>query len=371
MRSLAITFWAFALGVAALASSALGEPRIVNILSWSDYFDSKILEDFTQETGVGIVYDAYTSSDELEARLRGKTDYDVVVATGASLQRLIASGVLQKLDKTKLPNSPNLWAELMARLALYDPGNQYAIPYLWFTTGIAYDVDKAKARLAQSAADSGLVTSWDTILRPDIFRTFADCGIYVLDSPEDLFAIALRYLHLNPDSKSPNDLRRAAEILAGMRRYVKTFSSSDYGNALANGDICLAVGWTGGSFQAKARAHEAENGVDIDYAIPKEGTLISLDTLAMPKQAPHVADGYAFIDFLLRPEIAARNSNATKFANGVPASKPWIAKDILDDKAIYPDPEVMSRLFAVPNADAATQKLIAREWIRIKTGKYP
>lgn len=359
---------AVCLCVAALATHALAEPRIVNILAWGDYFDPRSLDEFTAETGVRIVYDVYPSREALEARLRGKTDYDVVVAPGPALQSLIAAGALRKLDKAKLSNATGLWPEVMAVLGVFDPGNQYAVPYLWFTAGLAFDVDKANEI---SAAAPFEPASWDLIFRPDRLAAFADCGVFVPDNPEEMFAIALRYLRLNPASKSLNDLRRAAELLGGMRRYVKKFPSSDDVGALANGDVCLAVSWSSDGLQARARAKEEGNGVDVGYAIPREGTVLSLDALVVPKDAPHGDAALSFINFLLRPEIAARNTNATKLANGVIASKPWIAKDILDNKAIYPDPETMGRLFAVQNADLATQKFIAREWARIKTGKYP
>lgn len=365
MRSLCVTLLALALNLSGALCPALGRQRIVNLYSWSDYFDPKVLEDFTAETGIKVVYDAYASAQALETRLlAGKTDYDVVVMPGALLQRQIKAGLLQRLDKSKLPNSLKLWPEVMARLAVYDPGNQYALPYMWFTTGIAYDVEKAKARLGGAPLDS-----WDVLFKPELLKKFADCGIYVLDSPEDLFSAALRYQRLNPDTKSQTDLRRAADLLSGMRRYVKKFHSSEYVDALADGDICLAVGWTGDSLQARSRTREADNGIEIDYVIPKEGTLMSLDNLTILKDAPHVEEAYALIDFLLRPQIAARNTNATKFANGVLGSKPLISKDILNDAAIYPTDAVMNRLFAAPNADPATQKFIDREWTRIKTGK--
>ena len=356
----------FALCLGTLVSNALAEPKTVNILSWSDYFDPKILEEFTAETGVRIVYDAYPTREALEARLRGKTDYDVVVVPGQTLQTLIAAGALRKLDKAKLPNAGGLAPEVMTRLAVFDPGNQHAVPYLWLTTGLAFDADKAGA-----AAASFEPASWDVLFKPDRLTAFADCGVSILDNPDVAFPIALRYLGLNPASKSQSELRRAADLLGGMRRYVKKFQSSDDVGALANGDFCLALGSSAASLQARAQARELDNGVDIDYALPKEGSSLTVDSLVIPKDAPHGERALAFINFLLRPEIAARNTNATKFANGVPASQPWIAKDIIGNPAIYPDAETMSRLFAVPNADPATQKFMAREWVRIKTGKYP
>lgn len=365
MKSLHVLLWAFALWLLGVLAPALAQERVVNVYNWSDYIDPKVIEEFTKETGIKVVYDTYDSNEILETRLlAGKTGYDVVVPSGPFLQRQIAAGLYQKLDKAKLPNLKNLWPEIMARLAAYDPGNQYAVNYMWFTTGLAYDAEKARGLLGGEP-----VNSWDVVFRPEILKKFADCGVYVLDSPEDLFSIALQYLRLNPESRNPYDLKRAADLLASLRRNVKKFHSSEYINALANGDICLAVGWSGDSFQARNRAREAQNEIAIDYAIPKEGTLMSLDNLAIPKDAAHVAEAYAFIDFLLRPEIAARNTNATSFANGVLASKPFVAKDILNNKAIYPDPATMSRLFTVKSYDLATQKFVTREWTRVKTGK--
>lgn len=365
MKYLQAIIWALGLWLSGVSLGALAQERIVNVYNWSDYIDPKVIEEFTKETGIKVVYDTYDSNEVLETRLlAGKTGYDVVVPSGPFLQRQIAAGLYQKLDKSKIPNIKNLWPEVMARLAVYDPGNQYAINYMWFTTGLAYDVEKAKERLGDEP-----LNSWDVVFKPEILKKFADCGVYVLDSPEDLFSIALQYLRLNPDSKNQNDLRRAADLLSSLRRNVKKFHSSEYINALANGDICLAVGWAGDSFQARNRAREAQNEIVIDYVIPKEGTLMSLDNLAIPKDAPHVEEAYAFIDFLLRPEIAARNTNVTSFANSVPASKPLISKDILDNKAIYPDAATMNRLFTVRSYDPATQKFVTREWTRIKTGK--
>ena len=349
----------------ALAQDKPVPEKTVNVYNWSDYIDTRVLEDFTRETGIKVFYDTYDSNEVLETKLlAGKTGYDVVVPSATFLQRQIQAGIYQKLDKSKLPNAKGLWPEVAARLAIYDPGNQYAVNYMWYTTGLAYNVAKAKDRLGGATPDS-----WDQVFKPENLKKFSDCGVYVLDSPEDLLTSALNYMKLNPDSKNPAELRRAAELVGRMRPLVKKFHSSEYINALANGDICLAVAWAGDSFQARNRAREAGNGIEIGYAIPKEGALMSLDNLAIPKDAPHPAEAYAFIDFLLRPEIAARNSSITSFANGVLAAKPLVDKDVLDNKAIYPDEETMKRLFTVTTYDQAVQKVVTREWTRVKTGK--
>ena len=348
-----------------LAAPALAQEKVVNVYNWSDYIDPKALDDFSKETGIKVVYDTYDSNETLETKLlAGNTGYDVVVPSATFLQRQIKAGVYQKLDKSKLPNLKGMWPEVMARLAAYDPGNQYAVNYMWFTTGIAFNVDKAKQRMGGKPIDS-----WETVFKPENLRKFADCGVYMLDSPEDVFTSELKYLGANPDSKNPADIKRAADALMRVKPFVKKFHSSEYINALANGDICLAVGWAGDTFQARARAKEAGNGVDIDYVVPKEGALMSLDNLAIPKDAPHVAEAYAFIDFLLRPEIAARNTAATNFANGVIASKPLIDKEILDNPSIYPREDGLKNLFVVSPYDQATQKIVTREWTRVKTGK--
>lgn len=361
------TFLQFLLfvAIAFACGNATAADRIVNIYNWSDYIAPKVLEDFTKETGIKVVYDTYDSNETLETKLlAGNTGYDVVVPSGTFLERQIHAGLYQNLDRSKLPHYSSLWPEVMKRLAVHDTGNRYAVDYMWFTTGLAFNVQKARERLGTLP-----INSWDILFKPELLKKFADCGVYVLDSPEDLFTIALNYMKLDPNSKRPIDLRRAANLLSLMRPYVKKFHSSEYINALANGDICLAVAWAGDAFQAKSRAKEANNGIDIDYVIPKEGTLMSLDSLAIPADAPHPAEAYAFIDYLLRPEVAAQNTNATNFANGVLASKPFVSPDILKNTAIYPDEETMKRLFTVTTYDQATQKIVTREWVRVKTGK--
>jgi putrescine transport system substrate-binding protein len=369
MKNSCTALWLFGLCWCGLILPAFGQEKAVNVYGWGDYIDPKVIEDFTKETGLKVAYDAYDSNEAFEARLQtGKTGFDVVIVSGSVLQRQIAAGLYQKLDKTRLPNSKNLWPEVMARLGVYDPGNLYAVNYMWFTAGIAYNVEKAKELLGDAAAGASL-NSWDILFKPGNLKKFAGCGITVLDSGEELFAIALNYLRADPASMRQSDLKRAADLLSGMRREVKKFDSAGFADALANGDICLGVGYSGDSFRARDRAHEADNGIEIDYAIPKEGTLMSLDNLAIPKDAPHVEEAYAFIDFLLRPAIAARNTNFTSLANGVLASKSSIGKDIVENKSIYPDAATMQRLFAGANHDPAARKAIDREWARIKTGK--
>ncbi|MBX9740126.1 MAG: polyamine ABC transporter substrate-binding protein [Beijerinckiaceae bacterium] len=358
-------FWLVISAALLVSGGAHAQDKVVHVYNWSDYIDTKALDEFTRETGIKVVYDTYESNEMLETKLlAGNTGYDVVLPSGTFLQRQIAAGVFQPLDRSKLPNAKGLWPEVMKRLEAYDPGNRFAVNYMWFTTGIAYNVDKIKQRLGNVAVDS-----WDIVFRPELLKRLSDCGVYVLDSPEDLFAVAMRYLNIDPNSKKPDDIRRAATLLGRLRANVKKFHSSEYINSLANGDICLAVGWAGDAFQAKNRAREASNGIDVAYVIPREGTLMSFDNFAIPKDAPHVAEAYAFIDFMLRPEVAARNSSVTNFANGVLASKPFVEKSVIENPAIYPDEVTMKRLFTVSPNDLATQRLVTREWTRVKTGR--
>ena len=345
-------------------TQAVAKERVVNVFNWSDYIDAKTLDDFSRETGIKVVYDTYDSNEILDTRLlAGSTGYDVVVPSATFLSHQIKAGVYQPLDLSKLPNAKNIWREIAAKLARYDPGNRHAIDYMWYTTGVAYNVEKVKERLGDKA-----ITSWDQILRPENLKKLASCGVYMLDSPEDMFAVALNYLKLDPNSKKPEDIHKADMLLSSLRPYVKKFHSSEYINALANGDICVAIGWSGDSFQARNRAREANNGVEIAFTIPREGTLISLDALAIPVDAPHPEEAYALIDYLLRPEVAARNTNATHFANGVAASRPLIDPTILGNPSIYLDDTAMSRLFGVTAPDLATQRAITRAWTHVKTG---
>ena len=346
------------------AASAQAE-RVVNVYNWSDYIDPAVLADFTKQTRIKVRYDTFDANETLETKLlAGKSGYDVVVPTGYFLQRQIAAGVFQKLDKAKLPNLVNAWPEIAARLAFYDPGNQYAVNYMWGTTGIGYNVGKMHAILGASAT----IDSWDIVFRPEQLAKFKDCGIHMLDSVDDIVPAALHFLGLDPNSTDPKDLDKAGELIGKIRPYVRKFHSSEYLDALATGEICFVVGWSGDIKQAQKRAAEAHNGVEIGYAIPKEGAQMFFDNLAIPKDAPHVAEALALIDFLLRPEVAAKNSNLVQYANGNLASQKFVDKAVLDDKTVYPDAATMAKLYTIAAHDQKTQRVLNRLWTRIKTG---
>jgi len=352
------------LGAAPLAAAP--PERVVNFYNWSDYIGPTVLDDFSKETGIKVRYDTFDSNDTLEAKLlAGKSGYDVVVPTGYFLARQIAAGIFQKLDKSRLPNLVNAWAEIANRLANYDPGNQYAVNYMWGTTGIGYNVKAANDILGANSA----IDSWSDVFDAERIARFKGCGIHLLDSSDDIMPAALHYLHLDPNSSDPADLQKAADLLGKIRPYVRKFHSSEYLNALATGEICFVVGFSGDVIQAQKRAAQANSGVVVGYAIPKEGAQLWFDNLAIPKDAPDVAEAHALIDYLLKPEAAAKNTNFISYANGNLASQKFIDQAILDDRNIYPDAAMLAKLYTITAHDQKTQRLINRLWTRIKTGR--
>jgi putrescine transport system substrate-binding protein len=365
-RALKIAALAISMGAVGVAMAVAQSPRVVNVYNWSDYIDPKVLEDFTKETGIKVQYDTFDANETLETKLlAGKSGYDIVVPTAYFLERQIKAGVFQKLDKSQLKNLGNVWPDIAKRLAVYDPGNQYAVNYMWGTTGIGYNVKAMRERLGPD----GKIDSWDIVFKPETLAKFKDCGIHMLDSADDIMPAALHYLGLNPNSTDPKDLDKAAELLMKIRSLVRKFHSSEYLNALAAGEICLVVGWSGDIKQSQRRAAEAKNGVEIGYSIPKEGAQMFFDNLAIPKDAAHVAEAHAIIDYLLRPEAAAKNSNLVAYANGNLSSQKFIDKTVLDDKSVYPDAATMSRLYTVSARDQKAQRLLNRLWTKIKTGR--
>jgi putrescine transport system substrate-binding protein len=364
----AIAAISIATGFLSLAPHAGAAPqRVVNFYNWSDYIDPTVLDDFSKATGIKVRYDTFDSNDTLEAKLlAGKSGYDVVVPTAYFLARQIEAGVFLKLDKAKLPDLVNAWPEIADRMARYDPGNEHAVNYMWGTTGIGYNVKAARQVLG---AGDPLLDSWDDIFDPARIAKFKDCGVHLLDSSDDIVSAALHYLHLDPDSSDPADLQKAADLLIKISPYVRKFHSSEYLNALATGEICLAVGFSGDVKQAQKRAAEAKGAIAIGYSIPKEGAQLWFDNLAIPEDAPHPDEANALINYLLKPEVAAKNTNFLSYANGNLASQKFIDKAILDDRTIYPDAATMARLYTITAHDQKTQRLINRLWTRIKTGR--
>jgi putrescine transport system substrate-binding protein len=287
-----------------------------------------------------------------------------VVPTAYFLARQITAGIFQPLDKSKLPNLENAWPEIATPLAFYDPGNKYAVDYMWGTTGIGYNVKEAREILGPDAD----IDSWDSVFNPDKIAKFKNCGIHLLDSSDDIMSAGLHYLHLDPNSSNPADLQKVTDLLLRIRPYVRKFHSSEYLNALATGEICFVVGFSGDVKQAQKRAAEAKGGIELGYSIPKEGAQLWFDNLAIPKDAPNPAEAHELINYLLRPEVAAKNTNYVWYANGNKPSQ-FTDRSILDDRTIYPDAGTMAKLYTIIAHDPKTQRLINRLWTRIKTGE--
>lgn len=350
--------------LAFVTGSAGAAQDVLHVYNWSDYIDKSIIADFEKETGIKVVYDVYDSNDILETKLlAGKTGYDLVFPSGNFLARQIKAGIFKPLDKSQLPNWKNLDPEIMKRLEVYDPGNQYGVPYLWGTTGIAYNADMVKARWADAP-----VNSWKLIFEPDNIKKFADCGIFMIDAGDEMIPATLKYLGLEPDSKDPAVLEKAKPVLMGIRPYIRKFHSSENINAIANGDICLAVMWSGDAKQAGMRADEAQKGVKVRYAIPTEGAQMWFDMMAMPKDAQNPEAAMKFINYLLDPKVIAKASNFVGYPNANAASKPYIDPKLLNDPNVFPPPEVMAKLYLVTPYDQKVQRVVTRIWQSVKSG---
>ncbi|WP_029617306.1 polyamine ABC transporter substrate-binding protein [Pseudorhizobium marinum] len=365
MKTRLLHLAALAAGTMIAATAATAQERVVHVYNWSDYIDESVLEEFTKETGIKVVYDVFDSNELVETKLlAGGSGYDVVVPTGPFLARQIQAGVFQKLDKSKLPNLSNMWPEITERLAKYDPGNEYAVNYMWGTTGIGYNVDKVKAALGDVPVDS-----FDILFKPENAEKLASCGINILDASDETFAIGMNYVGLDPDSKETADLEAGAEVYMNVRPHVKTFNSSAYIDELANGDTCITMGWSGDILQAKARAEEAGNGVNVEYVIPKEGTYMWFDNLAIPADAKNVAEAHEFINFLMKPDVIAKASNYVQYANGNLASQELLDKEVLENPAVYPPAETVAKLFTISPYGPREQRVLNRLWTQIKTGR--
>jgi len=351
----------------ATSAGSLAEDKTLHVYNWSDYIAPNTVADFEKQTGIKVVYDVFDSNEVLEGKLMaGSTGYDVVVPSSSFLARQLQSGVFQPLDRSKLPNYKNLDPDLMKKLEQHDPGNEYSVPYVWATTGIGYNVDKVKAALGEDAP----VDSWDLVLKPENLEKLKSCGVSFLDAPEEIFATVLNYLGKDPNSSDAKDYSGAAtDLLLQLRPNIRYFHSSQYINDLANGNTCVVIGWAGDILQAKKRAEDAKNGVNIAYSIPKEGALAFFDMLAIPKDAKNTEAAYQFINYLLEPQVMAQISNTIFFASGVKASVPFVDEAIRNNPGIYPTPETMAKLFTLQVQDPKLDRVRTRAWTKVKSGK--
>src|SRR5580704_8207068 len=350
----------------ALVSAARAEPPTLHVYNWSDYIAPDTIANFTQETGIAVTYDVYDGNEVLEAKLlAGNSGYDVVVPSASPfMAREITAGALLSLDKAKLPNLKNLDPHMLALAAEADPGNRHGVPYLWSVTGIGYNEELVAQALGTDQPTDTLALLFD----PDLAKKLAGCGISLLDTPQEVFPAALAYLGLDPKSRDLGDLDKAVALLEKIRPYVRKFHSSQYINDLANGDICIALGYSGDVIQARNRAVEAKNGVKIDFRVPKEGAQFSIDMLGIPKDAPHPDNALKYIDYILRPVVIAAISDAVSYPNPNLAAENLVKPEIRDDPGIYP-PAAVQKLFYVDlPAPRDYERARTRAWNRVKAG---
>jgi putrescine transport system substrate-binding protein len=344
---------------------AVAEEKIVNVYNWAEYLDPVIVTQFEEETGIKVNYDVYDSNEMLEAKLMsGNTGYDVVVPTGYFLERQVKAGIYAKIDRKLLKNYDNLDAEILSKITSHDQGNVHSVPYAWGTIGLGYNVQMVKERLGEVPVDT-----LDLLFKPELATKLADCGIAILDSPSEIMGIALNYLALDPNSEKKSDLKQASKLVSSVRTNYKYFHSSKYTSDLANGDICVVLGYGSDVFMAKSRAQEAGQGVEIRYAIPQEGTLVWFDLLAIPADAPHPKAAHQFIDYIIRGENAASISNYAFTAVANIAAKPMLLDEVSTNLGIYPNESVKSKLFPMKAHSAKYDRLLTRAWSNIKTAR--
>lgn len=341
------------------------EEKILHVFNWSDYIAEDTIKNFEAKTGIKVTYDVFDSNDVLETRLlAGNSGFDVVVPSASFLERQIKAGVFRELDKSQLPALSNMDPDIMQRVALHDPNNAHSVPYLWGTTGIGYNEAKIKKIMGEEPLDS-----WNFIFDPANAAKFKECGISVLDAPDELLKITLAWMGRDPNSEKEEDLKAAEEKLMAIRPFIRKIHSSQYIEDLANGDLCVAVGWSGDILQARDRAAEAGQGIVVKYAIPKEGTIVWFDMLAIPADAKHPQNAHAFINYLMDPQVAANNSNFVNYANGNAQSLALVSDTVKNDPGIYPTPEVKAKLFPSLAYSEEFTRLMTRMWTKFTTGQ--
>ncbi len=337
----------------------------ITVLGWSDYIAPQVMEDYSRQTGVRVIYDVFESEAAFEARLaEAKGFYDLVTPPARLLPKLIAAGQLQKLDRAVVPGARDLWPEIAAKLAALDPGNQYALAHMWFGYGLAYDRKKAAERLPEAQ-----MASWDVLFKPETLKKFTNCGVRLPDDADLVLQVSLLALKQPGELRTPADVRRAADAAGRLRPNITEFLSGGAA-ALADGEICLALMPASEAAQARDQARTSQPPRDIGFVVPREGAPLSLDALAMLKDAPHPVESARFAAFLQHPEVAARNSAGTRFAGGVLAARQLLGDGMRADRFFWPEDEVLRRLIALPAPDPALRKLIEREWLKVKTGSY-
>ncbi|MHC8305960.1 polyamine ABC transporter substrate-binding protein [Pseudomonas sp. PB3P13] len=353
------------LALAMFVSVSAHAEQSVSVYNWTDYIGETTLADFQSKTAIKVIYDVFDSNETLEGKLlAGRTGYDVVVPSNHFLARQVKAGAFLKLDRAQLPNFKNLDPKLLALLEKNDPGNAHSVPYLWGTNGIGYNVDKVKQVLGIDHIDS-----WAVFFEPQNLKKLSQCGVSMMDSADEVFPAVLNYMGLDPRSENPEDYKKAEAKLLSIRPYITYFHSSKYVSDLANGDICVAFGYSGDVFQAANRAKEAKNGVNIAYTIPKEGSNLWFDLLAIPADAGNIKEAHAFINYLLDPQVIAQVSASVGYANPNPASQPFMDAELVNNPEVYPPQSVLDKLYISSTPPQAIMRLMTRSWSKVKSNK--
>jgi putrescine transport system substrate-binding protein len=360
-----LCFLAFGVAACGGHGAPTAAEETLNVYNWTGYVAPDTIANFERETGIKVRYDTYESDEILETKLlTGHTNYDIVAPSDIFFERLIKAGALRKLEKAALPNIVNLDPEIMRDLAAHDPGNLYGIPYVWSTTGIGYNVDKVRERMGSTEFDS-----WSLLFDGKNAAKLQDCGISMVDSPTDVLSSALLYLGKDPNSRNLADLQAATDTLMKIRPFVRTIVSVGNIVDLANGNVCVVLGWGSDMVLARDRALEAGNGVRIRYFIPHEGSLVGNDVIAIPADAPHPKNAEKWLNYLMRPMVMADITNAIKYPNGNLASLPFVQDAIKNDPALYPPSDTRAKLHTLETMPPDIARLETRLWTKFRTGQ--
>ncbi|MGB5448432.1 MAG: polyamine ABC transporter substrate-binding protein [Woeseiaceae bacterium] len=338
--------------------------NILNVYNWADYIAPDTLEKFEAEYGIKVNYDIYDSSEVVDVKLlAGNSGYDVVVHSNQFSSRLAPIGVFEKLDKTRFENIGNLDPDVLAKIGVYHEVADYNLPYHWGTTGYAWNAEMVRKRLPDHPMDSG-----DVLFDPDVVSKLADCGVSLLDGPTDLFPMVLAYLGLDPNAVDDDSLAAAEAQLKLVEPYILYFSNQKMISDLPNKEVCVAMSWSGDFAQAATRAEEAGIDIDLRYTVPKEGSGLWVDGIFIPSDAPHKDNAYLFIDFLMRPDIAADIANTVFYANANAASWKYIKPEILNNPSIFPDEATWKLMYPILSADPKRERPRTRAFARVKSG---
>ena len=343
---------------------AKADEAILNVYNWADYIGETTIDDFQKASGIKVTYDTYSSTDEMQAKmLAGSTGYDVVNMAGLSMQRFVKAGIYQKLDKTKLPSIGNLDPAVLKIAEGFDPGSVYGIPYMWGSVGFTYNLDMVRERLPKVELDT-----LDILMKPENAEKLADCGISILDEPTDVLPLIMDYLGMPHDDYNPEDIKAAVAAFKKIRKNVRTFDSTNFLNAIPNKELCLVNNWSGDYSTAKARAKEAGVEINLGYFVPKSGAPAWVDLMCIPADSRRKENAHKFLEYLLQPEVIAKCTNLTNYANGNLAAKKFVKPDILANPAVYPDATVMQRLYTLKPLTDENERALTAAFTEIKSG---